>query len=278
MSRTASIIAEMRAENAAALNPNAETVEAQDAARRIKVRRIQAGWNVTGQRYGVASAAVRADARITAGILLRGTQDLVDRNNVRRDCSLPKRALGMASTKGRVTPDMATSLLAFFQNPASFAQAVALSILPESLSAKQVTALCDSIGLTTDAKTTSALLARVNPATPRNGGASHRCSVFTPGVPVPPPAPAKRGRPSGLKRVESLEFGPLPALVGCDNIAGIPFSTADGEMAGAGFDQGAGWETARTLTPAQVKRRNVAYTASAAGFRTIDGKVVERWT
>ena len=290
MNATQTILSEMRANLAAdiAAENTPEAIEATDAMRAKRVKFLQAGGNLSRERYTLASAAGRNFAAKGAQSYMgreMGPDDafLIDRNNIRRDCSLPKRALSMAASRGRVAPDMAVALMAYFSNPADFAQSLMLSILPASVTRAEATAVVEATGLSATPAEISALVRIVNPATPRNGGAPGRCSVFTPGVEVPAEVKRGRGRPSGLKRVASLPFGEGHSRTFAADprpMGRIP-SSESGIAAGEGHGQGEGWgealEAGRTLSPAQRSRRDVAMDAASHGYRSIDGVIVERW-
>lgn len=268
MNRTATIIAEMRAANAQANADHAEYINGPDF---VPTR--------SGERYPIGTAQGRREASTVATVLLRGTEDILNRNNVRRDFSLPRRAMSMASSRGRVRPDGLASVMAFFQNPAEMATGMLLSFLPTKVSAATAKQVVEEVGLTATPGEIAALIRSINPSTGRNGRAPSRLLIAD-GVTPPTVDPKRRGRPSGPKYVASLPFGPGAPLQGCEDISGIPFTTAQGEMAGAGFGQGAGWDKvpAAKRTPAQVRRANVAYDASSRGFRrNPDGEIVERW-
>ena len=296
MNRSASIIAEMRNElrSTIANENSAETVEAQDAARRIKVRRLQAGYNLSGERYPVATRIGRENAAVSSAILLRGTEDADIRNAQRRDFSIPRRAMSMCSSRGRVTPDAMASLLAYFSNPSSLTEAIYLSILPERPSyARLVEFLADNGIEATEAEIKALKLFGSNRGMRDGGGAPRQVKHYTPGVEVPAEVKRGRGRPAGAKVVGYLPtatyghlvgtllqgvrptYGPVEAhLIPGGNDA------AQGEGLGYGnevwSDGSAGWSH-RFATPAQRARRNAALDRASHGYRTIDGEVVERW-
>lgn len=287
MSRTAEIIASMRAADAAHAARNAEKLA--DGTMR-GLPRI---------RPALATSAGRADAAGTATLLLRATPSeavadytVATRNNVKRDHALPRIARSMATKKGKQTPDQLASVMAFFQNPSDMAQSLLGAFLPTKLGTADVKALfaeeyvTDMVGafLATHGKgsiPTAANIIRAvgNPATGRSGRAPSRLLIAD-GVTPPTVDPKRRGRPSGPKYVAYLPptadvceaaalllTGPRP-MYGPENLLGIPGGNDVAQ--GLGHERGAGWEArivtdekgrwVRTLsmTPDQRVRLNAA--------------------
>lgn len=238
----------------------------------------------------LATAKGRSEAALVASTLLRGTEDILDRNNLKRDHSLPRRALSMASSKGRCTPDMLDSLLRFFANPADMAHGMLASFLPIKLGTDHVKALfsdpfvydmVEAFRMTRGlgAMPTPAEIIRAvhNPATGRNGRAPGRLIIADGVTPATVPS-GKRGRPSGPKYVDYL----VPTADACEAAAllltgprpmygptepGVPGSAPGAGHTGEGWfeawckaeAEGRDW---RTLQPAIVARIKVALDAA----------------
>lgn len=257
---TAQILAEMRANNRAAIQTFTESVDETVATAGKQMRRngvIKAG----GPRYGLTYSSFRADAATTAHVLLKGTEDVIGfSNNVRREFSLPRRALSMASSRGRCTPDMLDSLMAFFGNPSSMASHLLASFLPERPSYPAlVTYLADN-GI--EASTAEIKALKLFGGNRAVGG-------------------AKGGRPRKVRTAESFGQGHKRPYVSAAAVDG-PIPGGNDTMHGAGHDQGAGWSeawaTQKPLTPAQTSRRDAALQMSSHGYRTdAEGAVIERW-
>lgn len=270
VSRTATIIAEMRAENAAENAAHAARLASDD-------------WKPrhSGER---TTARLTATQDAAKHILLKGLEG--DRNNYKRDCSLPARAMSMCASRGRVQPDMLEALLSFFASPGALAESLLNSFLPERPAYGPLVEYLGELGIEATAKDITALKLFGGNRAPGHG-APRRVSVFTPGVVIAAEAPKGRGRPSGPKYVSYLctaEVANAGALLlagdrtpyGCEDIAGM--AGGNDVAHGAGHEQGSGWDTARALTPAQVQRRNIALDSSSHGFRTnAEGEVIEIW-
>lgn len=264
MSRTAEILAEMRSSNATMINAFTESVDEVVETQGRRMRRngvIRTG----GSRYGLSTGKGRSEANLTTTILLKGTETF-DRNATKVEHKLPARALSMASSRGRVRPDMLESLMAFFSNPGDMAHHLLLSFLPVRVASAQAKDLLtdpfvvDVIeGLGVEVPTNMAGLVRsINPANTHAGRAPSRVLIASPGV-APTVDAKRRGRPSGPKYVAHLSFGQTP-IQGCEDISGIP---GGNDVAhGPGHDVGVGWAKAwaegKPLSPAQVARRDAA--------------------
>lgn len=264
MTRTAQILAEMRSDNTATIKAFNESIDEVVEAKGRRMRRngvVRTG----GSRYALATSKGRSDANLTSTILLKGTETF-DRNAAKREHQLPARALSMASSRGRVRPDMLESLMAFFSSPGDMAHHLLLSFLPVRVASTQAKDLLadpfvvDVIeGLGVKVPTNMANLVRsINPANTHAGRAPSRLLIASPGV-APTVDAKRRGRPSGPKYVSFLPFGQEP-IQGCEDISGIPGGNDVAQ--GPGHDQGAGWAKAwaegKALSPAQVARRDAA--------------------
>lgn len=281
MSRTAQILAEMRSDNADVIQTFSDSVDEVVEANGKRMRRdgvIRTG----GPRYVLSTGKGRSEALVVAGTLLAGTETW-SMNNAKRDHSLPRRALSMASSKGRCTPDMLASLMAFFSNPGDMAQTLLVSFLPTKVGTDQAKALLadtfvvdviEGLGFKVPTATEAVKLVK-NPSTSRTGGA-RRVTIYSPGV-APTVDAKRRGRPSGPKYVSYLPptsdaitaasllmTGPMPTYT-CTDLSGV--SGGNDVAHGAGHDQGIGWDGAwakgHALSPAQAQRRNVALDAFA---------------
>lgn len=260
VNRTSQILAEMRASNAAAIAGFNESVDETVATAGKRMRR-EGVIRAAGPRYGLNYGSMRQDASSTANLILKGCDEVIGfSNNLRREFSLPRRAMSMASSRGRCTPDMLDSLMAFFGNPSSLASHLLASFLPERPTyARLVTYLADN-GIEATADEIKALkLFGGNRAT----------------------SGAKGGRPRKVRTVESFGHGHSRAYHS-DAVVDSPIPGGNDAMHGAGHDQGAGWSeawaTQRPLTPAQDGRRNAALQMSSHGYRTdAEGAVIERW-
>lgn len=126
VNRTAQIMAEMRAENDAA--------------------NAKGGKGLPKIRPALSTAKGRNEALATAAVLLKGTETW-DMNNAKRDHSLPRRAISMASSRGRATPDMQASLMEFFSSPGSMAEHLLASFLPARPNYNTLVAYLDGLGI-----------------------------------------------------------------------------------------------------------------------------------
>lgn len=255
VSRTAQILAEARQANTEAINA-------------FNARLSSPEWapKHSGER---TTARLTSEQEVAKQILLKGSEAW-NMNAVKREHQLPRRALSMASSKGRCTPDMLDSLMRFFRNPSDMAHTLLLSFLPEQVSTKQANDLLsdpfviDVIeGRGTQVPTPEQAVKALKQAR-RNGrasrlGAAGRVMIYKPGT-APTVDPKRRGRPSGPKYVAHLEFGTYGPVQGCDDVSQIP--GGNDAAHGTGHDQGQGWAKGwaqgKALTPAQVQRRNAA--------------------
>lgn len=276
VTRTAQILAEMRAENAVAIAAhNAKTADIDsdpDAKDRIRYRRSSGlGFPIqrTTSRLTESQAAVKS-------LILKGAEWGNDRNVSTLVTKIVARQNGQlkyASRPGRTTPDMLASLMAFFQSPSDLAHSALLantvagqvpaSLVKSVLSDGFVIDVIEGFGMQvpTTKEMTKTLSAGVTRYGRGLGRGRPRKTVTT----VNPTVVAAGG--SGHSRVYSSDALPMGRIPGGNDA-----------MHGAGFGQGAGWDTASTLTPAQVVRRNAALDGASHGFRTdADGTVIERW-
>ena len=241
VSQAKTIIAEMRAADAAHAARNAEKL---------------AQGTMKGLPRIPTTAKLTEGQQTAKAVLLKGTENVLDRNAMKREHSLPRRAMSMASRKGRITPDMLDSLMAFFRNPAEMAQGLLLSFLPTKVALADAKALvaeratlegwgeAATAALLTDLP---AILRGINPSTGRNGRAPSRLLICD-GV-TPPTVDAKRrGRPSGPKYVAFLPPIDDRPVYGCDDVAGIP-----GPANGLGVGTADGWFDAWAKAEAEGK-------------------------
>lgn len=227
MSKAQTIIAEMRAADAAHAARNAA--------------RLAEGTmpSLPRERYALATASGRADAQGTANLLLKGTDDI--RNGQRRDFSLPRRAMSMAASRGRVKPDMLTAVMAYFQSPTDMAQSLLAGFLPAALTLAEAKAIVaqkatdegwGESATTALMRDLPTILKSLNPSRSHNGRASARVHIYKPGV-APTVDPKRRGRPSGPKYVAYLPpvaerdlrpiYGPCePGIPGGNDVAHGP--------------------------------------------------------
>lgn len=207
VSHTSTIIAEMRKANSDAIASHNDKMATKD------------WWAKQGTilpsplpkvRPALATAKGRSEAQMTAQLLLVGTKD-VDRNMLKREASLPRRAMSMAASRGRVTPDGFESVMRYFANPGSMAQGLLASFLPEKVSTEQAKALLsdpfvvdviEGFGVKVPAAKEAVALVK-NPSSGRGGGAPGRVIIADGTTPATVPT-GKRGRPSGPKFVDYL--------------------------------------------------------------------------
>lgn len=268
-SRTAAILAEMKRDNHEAVMTFCDEVDERVEVKGRRMRRE--GVIRTGEgRYSLSTGSGRSEATAIAQTLLVGAQDVVGfSNNLRREFSLPKRALSMASSKGRCTPDMLASLMSFFSNPGDMAHTLLASFLPTKVSTADASTLLsdpfvvdviEGLGFTLPTPAQAVKMVK-NPCTSRSGGA-RRVSIYSPGV-EPTVDAKRRGRPSGPKYVAFLPFGAPAPLQGCEDIKGLcggnDVAQGQGRDAGVGWD--GAWSKGHALSPAQVQRRDAALDA-----------------
>jgi hypothetical protein len=252
MSKAQTIIAEMRAADAAHAARNAEKL----AEGTMK--------GLPKERYPLATSAGRRDALLAETVILKGC-GMYDRNNDATKLTAAVKRVNnkFRSKAGRQTPDNLASLLAFFaENIGNITEQALVTALPVKVSDKQAKAMLAEVAfmegfpgvngpvsLPTSPAEIRALVKSVNPGSGRAGG-----------------------RPRKVRLTDRWDAGLAPIHT-CHDLSGIPTSEA-GTAAGAGRDQGAGWERyimsddagvwVRTLpgmTPAQRVRMDAALAA-----------------
>lgn len=181
-SLSALLVAEMRAQNAAALvSAAAESAERHEryVARSIRNRR----WSVVSGE-ATATAAQGASVRLLerkADRILRSSEQRVS-NDEYRASRLPRIAQGMTSRKGRpANPDVAEQFVSSFGSQFPVAQRLAAAFLPEKISQKDAVAVVSRLagerGFTfdpTDKGDMSALREAMRIANPGSGRAGGR--------------------------------------------------------------------------------------------------------
>ena len=139
--------------------------------------------SLSGERYALVSPSARYSAMQEAYRLTR-VADRVS-NDTKREFSLPRRAMSMASSRGRITPDMVSSLMSFFrEDMESLAHHLRLSFLPEKISAKEALPILERIAserriAPPTAADVSAVIRVANPGSGHAGGRPRKVRTFT---------------------------------------------------------------------------------------------------
>lgn len=139
--------------------------------------------SLSGERYALVSPTARYGAMIE-GYKITKLADRVS-NDTKREFSLPRRAMSMASSRGRVTPDMVSSLMSFFrEDMETLAHHLRLSFLPEKISAKEALPILERIAserriAPPTGADVAAVIRAANPGSGHAGGRPRKVRTFT---------------------------------------------------------------------------------------------------
>lgn len=135
VTRTAAILSEMRAENAAALSKASEISEVRRERRINRARRTGVWARLRGNQQTTSRLTEEQHAART--ILLKGLKDETH-NDTRKNLSAARFANSVASSRKRITPDNLECLLAFFVNPSAFDSFSLAGYLPALVSQSRI--------------------------------------------------------------------------------------------------------------------------------------------